>query len=168
MGGRPWPGADRVTDSRAVAAIGPVQNGDLTAIAELERAAFADPWSRGSFEALLTEPAVYFAAARDSERNDVLGYVVAWFAADEGEVANLAVREPTRRRGIGAALLDATLIEARRRGALMLFLEVRQSNEAARGLYASRGFAEVGRRSKYYRHPVEDAIILRREMGGEN
>ncbi|MEO5569132.1 MAG: ribosomal protein S18-alanine N-acetyltransferase [Gemmatimonadaceae bacterium] len=157
-----------MTGSRAAIAIGPVQIGDLSSIVELEKTAFADPWSRASFESILAEPAVYFAAARDGDRNEIVGYVVAWFAADEGEVANLAVREPTRRRGIGAALLDATLGEARRRGALMMFLEVRQSNEAARGLYASRGFEEVGRRSKYYQHPVEDAIILRREMGGEH
>lgn len=164
MGGRTWPGVERVTDSRAVVAIGPVQGGDLSSIVDLEKTAFADPWSRASFESLLDEPAVYFAAAREA---GIVGYVVAWFAADEGEVANLAVREPTRRRGIGAALLDATLKEAKRRGALMMFLEVRQANEAARALYASRGFEEVGRRSKYYRNPVEDAIILRRELGGE-
>lgn len=168
MGGRTRPGVERVTGSRAAVEIGPVQRSDLSSIAELETAAFADPWSLASFESILAEPAVYFAAARDGERTRVVGYVVAWFAADEGEVANLAVREPTRRRGIGAALLDATLREARRRGALMMFLEVRQSNEAARRLYASRGFEEVGRRSKYYQHPVEDAIILRRELGGED
>jgi ribosomal-protein-alanine N-acetyltransferase len=87
---------------------------------------------------------------------------VAWFAADEGEIANLAVREPTRRRGIGAALLDAALAEGTRRGAANMYLEVRESNEAARRLYASRGFEEIGRRRRYYRHPVEDAIVLRR------
>ena len=157
-----------MTGSRAEVAVDKVHRGDLAGIGELEKASFADPWSPASFEQILDEPAVFFGVARASETNAVLGYVVAWFAADEGEIANLAVREPTRRRGIGAALLDATLNEAKRRGALLMFLEVRQSNEAARGLYASRGFEEVGRRSKYYRHPVEDAIILRRELGGQD
>jgi ribosomal-protein-alanine N-acetyltransferase len=89
---------------------------------------------------------------------------VARFAADEGEIANLAVREPTRRRGIGSMLLAGALKEGRRRGANNMYLEVRESNEAARQLYASRGFEEIGRRKRYYRHPEEDAVVLRYEM----
>lgn len=147
--------------SRATVTIEPVLFGDLGAIAELEKAAFSDPWSLASFQSVLAEPAAYVAAARERESDGVAGYVVAWFAADEGEIANLAVREPTRRRGIGAALLDAALEEAGRRGAANMYLEVRESNEAARALYASRGFEEIGRRKKYYRHPVEDAVVLR-------
>jgi ribosomal-protein-alanine N-acetyltransferase len=144
--------------------IEPVVRADLESIVELEKAAFSDPWSLASFESVLAEPAAFFAVARENEREPILGYVVAWFAADEGEIANLAVREPTRRRGIGAALLDGALAEGIRRGARHVYLEVRESNEAARRLYASRGFEEVGRRRKYYQRPVEDAVVLRRVM----
>lgn len=147
---------------RATVTVEPASSTDLREVAELEKAAFSDPWSPASFKTLLSEPAVYFGVARDSEGVAVVGYVVAWFAADEGEIANLAVREPTRRRGIGAALLDAAIAEAGRRGVVSMYLEVRESNEAARGLYASRAFEEVGRRPKYYRKPVEDAVVLRR------
>jgi ribosomal-protein-alanine N-acetyltransferase len=136
---------------------------DLDAIVEIEDHAFADPWSRESFATVIAGPAAKVAVARDGVSGQIEGYVVAWFAADEGEIANLAVRQPTRRRGIGAALLDAALIEAARRGATTMYLEVRESNEAARALYAARGFEEVGRRRKYYRRPVEDAIVLRRQ-----
>jgi ribosomal-protein-alanine N-acetyltransferase len=45
-----------------------------------------------------------------------------------------------------------------------VFLEVRESNGGARALYASRGFEVAGRRAKYYRKPVEDALVLRREL----
>jgi ribosomal-protein-alanine N-acetyltransferase len=90
-----------------------------------------------------------------------LGYVVAWFAAGQGEIANLAVDPDVRGRGLGSALLDAALEEARRQHTEEVFLEVRDSNARARQLYESRGFVEVGRRRKYYRRPVEDAVILR-------
>jgi ribosomal-protein-alanine N-acetyltransferase len=60
--------------------------------------------------------------------------------------------------------LDAALDEGRRRGALAIYLEVRDSNAAARALYTSRRFQEIGRRCEYYRRPVEDAIVLRRSM----
>jgi [ribosomal protein S18]-alanine N-acetyltransferase len=137
----------------------PATMGDLALIIEIERASFSDPWSSSSFQSVLAEPRAFFAVARDAE-SAVAGYVVAWFVADEGEIANLAVGHPTRRRGIGAALLDAALDEGRRRGAAAIYLEVRESNTAARALYERRDFREVGRRRKYYRQPAEDAVVL--------
>jgi [ribosomal protein S18]-alanine N-acetyltransferase len=147
----------------ATVTVEPALRIDVPLIAELERLAFSDPWSVASFESVMDEPASYVAVAREASGR-IVGYVVAWFVADEGEIANLAVREPTRRRGIGASLLDAALREGRRRGALNVYLEVRESNEPARRLYASRGFDEIGRRKQYYRHPVEDAVVLRLEV----
>ena len=89
---------------------------------------------------------------------------MAWFAADEGEIANLAVTPAAWGAGVGRALLDAALEEGRRRGVSAVYLEVRDSNERARGLYRSRGFEEIGRRRGYYARPVEDAIVLRRTL----
>jgi ribosomal-protein-alanine acetyltransferase len=94
----------------------------------------------------------------------VVGYAVAWFAADEAELANLAVAASARGRGVGALLLDAVLAEAAHRGAATVYLEVRESNAAARRLYASRSFAEVGRRRRYYHNPAEDALVLARPI----
>jgi ribosomal-protein-alanine N-acetyltransferase len=150
--------------SQAPVTVQRVSTSDLDAILEIERTSFSDPWSASSFAAIVAEPAAFFGVARDDAEDGVAGYVVAWFAADEGEIANLAVSQPTRRRGVGAALLDAALDEAGRRGAIAVYLEVRESNSAARALYTTRQFEEVGRRRKYYRTPVEDAVILRRMM----
>jgi [ribosomal protein S18]-alanine N-acetyltransferase len=161
MGGGAWASAEGVTD--ATVTIEPALRIDVPLIAELEKVAFSDPWSVASFESVMDEPAAYVAVARAASER-IVGYVVAWFAADEGEIANLAVREPTRRQGIGASLLDAALGEGRRRGARNVYLEVRESNDAARRLYASRGFEELGRRRGYYKRPVEDAIVLRLAM----
>ena len=142
-----------------------VQERDLSSVAAIERAAFSDPWSEKSFRDALAHPSIYFAAARDAE-GMVVGYVVAWFVADEGQIANLAVTPEAWGSGIGRALLDAALREAALREAEHVYLEVRDSNERARGLYRSRGFEEVGRRRGYYRRPVEDAIVLRRRVEG--
>jgi ribosomal-protein-alanine N-acetyltransferase len=136
---------------------------DIAAITEIERVAFSDPWSARSFRDALDHPAVYFGCAR-SDGGEVLGYVVAWFVADEGEIANLAVAPAGWGGGIGRALLDAALVEATHRLIESVYLEVRDSNERARRLYLSRGFEEVGRRKGYYRRPVEDAIVLRRAL----
>jgi len=144
-------------------AIGPARVHDLASVAAIERAAFSDPWSVRSFREALDSGSVYFACAR-SDAGSVLGYVVAWFVADQGEIANIAVAPDQRGQGVGRALLDAALEEAATRGIAAVFLEVRDSNQRARELYASRGFEEVGRRRRYYRRPVEDAIVLRRTL----
>jgi ribosomal-protein-alanine N-acetyltransferase len=146
-----------------VLSIAPVREADLGAIATIERAVFSDPWSERSFREALSQPAIYFAAAR-SDDGDVLGYVVAWFVADEGQIANLAVAPAGWGAGIGRALLTAALREGVSRGASDVYLEVRDSNHRARRLYGSCGFKEVGRRRAYYRLPVEDAVVLRRTL----
>lgn len=141
----------------------PVTSEDIPRIVELERRSFSDPWSAASFESALAHPRVYMVCQDAGDGAGLRGYLVAWFVADEGEIANLAVDPEARRSGIGGALIDSAIGEARRLGVRALYLEVRESNGAARQLYASRGFLEVGRRRGYYRLPVEDAIVLRRE-----
>jgi ribosomal-protein-alanine N-acetyltransferase len=138
---------------------------DVAAIIAIERAVFTDPWSARSFREALSNPSVYCACARRDGRT-LQGYVVAWFVADEGEIANLAVAPGAWGNGIGRALLDASLKEAAARKLKAVYLEVRDSNAAARHLYGSRGFIEIGRRRSYYRRPVEDAIVLCRSMDG--
>jgi len=137
---------------------------DISEIAALERVCYGDPWPPSAFAALPENARVFFAVARHDPGGRLAGYVVAWFVMDEGELANLAVAPEERRQGIGRVLLDAMLVDATSRGTAQVYLEVRESNAAARELYASRGFEEVGRRKQYYRTPSEDALILRRTL----
>ncbi|HEU4630781.1 MAG TPA: ribosomal protein S18-alanine N-acetyltransferase [Gemmatimonadaceae bacterium] len=146
----------------------PAAVADLAAIAAIERASFADAWSRPAFAALLGRREVYFVVAvppasdgSPGAAEPVLGYAVAWFVVGEGEVANIAVHPEWRGQGIGAALLDDVLAAAALHDVTAVFLEVRESNEPARSLYTSRGFRQVGRRRNYYRAPREDALLLR-------
>ena len=145
---------------------------DLPAIVAIERASFGDPWSEASFASLVDNPLVWFLVAElvgvasgqpsgPATGGAIAGYLVAWFVVDEGEIANVAVDPARRGLGLGARLVDAALAEGARRGTVALFLEVRASNATARRLYGSRGFVELGRRTRYYRHPVEDALVLR-------
>lgn len=76
-------------------------------------------------------------------------------ATDEGEweLLNIAVAPEFRRRGVARELLAA--LPAGR-----IFIEVRASNAAARALYESAGFRQVGVRRRYYHSPVEDGIVM--------
>lgn len=137
-------------------------SGDLARVVEIERASFSDPWSLSAFRSALNEERINFHVALSGE--SVVGYAVSWCVIDEAELANLAVVPAMRGQGIGAALLDRALSDARAAGCVVMHLEVREANAAARALYESRGFGMVGRRKRYYREPVEDALILRARL----
>jgi [ribosomal protein S18]-alanine N-acetyltransferase len=147
---------------RASITIDPARPADVDAVAAIEVTAFADPWTRQAFDAAVRERHARFRVARSAGK--IVGYVIAWFVLDEGEIANLAVAPVARRRGVARALLDFVIGDARSAGIAQLFLEVRESNVAARALYATRGFKPVARRPRYYRKPIEDAIVLRLKL----
>jgi len=113
-------------------------------------------------------PRETYAAALDSEswpqRVALVGESEGSVAAGEGEIESIAVASGEQRRGIGATLLRALLDALTAAGALATVLEVRESNRVAAGLYARAGFCEIGRRTGYYRDPVEDAVLMRLEL----
>ena len=94
----------------------------------------------------------------------LLGFLVARQLAPEWELENIAVVPRAQRMGVGKRLLEALFEEARRTRSRSLFLEVRESNLAARSLYRSLGFGETGRRKSYYTSPLEDAVLYSRTV----
>lgn len=130
----------------------------MAAVHAIERAAFGDPWSERDFDDSVAARVPFLVALVDGA---VAGYVVAHYAADEGEILNLAVAPAHRRRGLGRALVERALTALAARDVRDVYLEVRASNAGAQALYQGVGFREVGRRACYYRRPVEDAVILR-------
>ena len=90
----------------------------------------------------------------------VVGFIVGRQVDDEWEIENIAVTGAARRRGLGSRLVGELLDLVLRRGGKSVFLEVRESNRAARSLYEKWAFIEVGRRKTYYQNPAEDALVL--------
>jgi ribosomal-protein-alanine N-acetyltransferase len=88
------------------------------------------------------------------------GYSVACGAVGVAELESVAVSAGAQRRGVGRALCEQAMQWARGRGAQAIELEVRESNDAARGLYRLMGFVEQGKRVKYYKDPEEDAVLM--------
>ena len=138
-----------------------MQRQDVPQIAALERACFSDPWSEQSVASELDNPLSLWLVCRDGEH--VLGYVGSQTVLGESDMMNIAVAPDARRRGIAQLLIGALTQRLRERGSHSLSLEVRPSNAAAVSLYRKLGFAQVGRRPNYYRHPKEDGLILRKE-----
>ncbi|MHB8078967.1 MAG: ribosomal protein S18-alanine N-acetyltransferase [Candidatus Krumholzibacteriia bacterium] len=133
--------------------------GDLPAVERIENASFGDPWPRTALAEELHPGALRLplVAERDGA---VVGYLMAWRAADELHILNLAVDAAERCRGVGARLLTAAIAEGTARAMALVTLEVRESNAPARRFYARHGFVARGRRRRYYRDNGEDAIVM--------
>lgn len=131
---------------------------DIPALLLLERASFSDPWDESAFRSLLAAAAARVSVAE--LEGAVVGYAAVLRAADEAELANLAVDAAVQGRGVGRALLSAAQAAATAEGVSAMYLEVRASNAPARHLYETLGFATVGRRRGYYRQPDEDALVM--------
>lgn len=153
-----------MAETRLAVELRPARAGDVKIVGQIERQCFSDPWTDAAFASLIGNHDVYFRVAETPEARALTGYVIAWFAGPQGDVANLAVAPWARGRGVGARLLDAALSAAVAAGLREVYLEVRESNAAARALYASRGFVVIGRRRGYYRRPLEDALVLRCDL----
>ncbi len=137
---------------------------DLEEVVRLEREVETAPhWGEGVYRAMVGDGSRCFYVAW---REGVRGFGVGRVTARVGEVESLAVRQTERGRGVGRALLGAVMEWCVAAGAREIELEVREGGVAARRLYESVGFVEVGRRPGYYREPVETAVLMR-WRGGE-
>ena len=84
------------------------------------------------------------------------------------ELNNIAVLPQYRRRGVGNALLLALGQGARDKDCAVIQLEVRRSNQTALDFYRENGFVQVGRRKNYYTAPIEDALLLDKDLQEED
>jgi len=137
---------------------------DVPEVARIETTAFSTPWSEATFRSLLERSGVELWVAEWG--GELAAYAILWRVQDEGELANIAVRSDLRGRGIGSGLLSRMLKVAEDSGVRSLYLEVRESNELAREMYARRGFQEIGVRKGYYEGPREDARVLKKSLEG--
>lgn len=142
------------------AIVRPAVDADIDAVGIIEQASFSDPWPRGGFEPLVRAPRCLFMVAEEGPGEGVAGYSIVRWVEDEAELLNIAVAVEQRGKGIGGQLLDEVVRSLEERAIRHIFLEVRDSNIAARELYRSRGFRELSRRTGYYQRPTEDAIVL--------
>ena len=144
--------------SRAPVTVRAMWPADIPDVMRIERQSFGMPWQESTFRALMRRPSASLLTAEAD--GAVVGFAVLWFTEDEGELGDLAVDPGHRGHGIGRTLLDRSIEETRLRGARTLYLEVRESNDAARALYETAGFDPVGRRPGYYSGPREDACVM--------
>lgn len=136
---------------------------DLPRLVEIaSHSATAAQWNQTEYHQLFAPVPLQNRATLVIEQNGgVVGFIVGRQVGDEWEIENIAVTGSARRRGLGTRLLGEFLDLVRDRGCNVIFLEVRESNLAARALYEKWAFVEAGRRKGYYQGPCEDALVLK-------
>lgn len=145
-----------------------IQNADLThvlGIHRIESECFSEPWSEQSIISQLPDANHVFLVALDGE--NVVGYVGMMNVLDEGYISNVAVTSAYRRQKIADALILELMKRAEALDLSFVTLEVRESNEPAKALYAKHGFEIVGVRKGYYSKPKENAALMTVYLKGD-
>jgi [ribosomal protein S18]-alanine N-acetyltransferase len=181
-----WPLAPGVARPATVAdrrvLFAPMLAPDLEGVCEVEKAAYAHPWSHKHFADSLAAgyPAILLlgeAVEKETvwpQRADgrvLLGYIVAMTGVDEVHLLNVTVNPSHQRQGWARCLLDALVFWSRGQRAESLWLEVRAGNARARHVYERHGFQAVGLRKGYYpagHFMREDAVVMKLDLAKVN
>ena len=137
---------------------------DLPAVMEIEKVAFKNPWSTELLKRELTHDWSTILLAEEPDPRSggfrLLGFSIFWVVHDELHILNVATSPEHRKRGVGRAVLEATIEKGRAKKCTLATLEVRRSNEPALQLYQGFNFRSVGIRPNYYADEGEDAIVM--------
>lgn len=141
-----------------------MQLDDLSQVLAIDSQSFTLPWPESAYRYELLENPSSFLMVAEIEQSEVgrliVGVVVVWMILDEAHIATIAVHPEFRGQGIASRLMVSMMREAIQLEARLATLEVREQNTAAQRLYQRFGFNIVGRRPRYYKDNLEDALIM--------
>ena len=137
---------------------------DGAAVAEMEHQSFSDAWSEKAVLETLRQPTALCLVEEKAGRR--VGYLLAYQAADEIEIARVAVVEEVKRQGVGTALMKKLQEEGTQRKAGKILLDVREKNYTAQAFYEKTGFKKDGVRKSFYTEPEEDAVLMSMKISG--
>ncbi len=140
-----------------------IQRVELEEVAKLEQTIFPDAWSLGSLEETYEQERTLLLGAWMKET--LAGYLILYYVLDEGEIARIAAAPAARRKGVGSSLLEELENRCGEIKVQRLLLDVRAGNETARSFYRGHGFQEDGKRKNFYTNPVEDGILMSKDLG---
>jgi len=140
---------------------------DIEQILLIEKVSFKQPWSSKLFyEELSAKDAFDYVVKLDSsdKPEPVMAYLCSRITGSEMSILRIAVAPEWRNSGIASLLLDRCFETALTKGVTSVFLEVRESNNAAISLYSRFGFMPVGKRPGYYSETGEDALVFMKKL----
>lgn len=138
---------------------------DAAAAAEMEYQIFTDPWSEKGILETVENPRTICLVAEKAGK--LIGYLLAYTAVDEAEIARIATLQEMRRQGVGTRMINRLEEICSRQQIHKILLDVRESNTEARVFYEKHAFREDGIRQEFYENPKEDAVLMSRDLVDE-
>lgn len=138
--------------------IRPVTMADVPTLLQLEKSLYKTPWSEKMLvdEVANNKFALMFVLC---EKEIILGYYGMWIVNDYSTITKVSIRKELQGKGLSKILMEDLFKRCEQQDVVVIDLEVRPSNVAARALYTNCGFTEVGVRKGYY-SDGEDAIAM--------
>lgn len=136
---------------------------DLDTVVDLEKELFSDSWSYKSFLHELTNNQISHYFVLENE-NIIIGYFGFIIVLDECQIYNIAVAKEFQSRGYGKKMIEFIIDFCKKKDVKWIILEVREYNFPALELYMKYGFKKAARIQGYYRHPLEDGILMKLEL----
>jgi len=134
---------------------------DLNSISSILQSDFDDFWNENILKSELKNENSYYIVAK--ENNDIVGFGGLWKSIDDIHITNIVTKKNFRNKGIGNAILNELINQAKIFGYNIITLEVNETNLPAIHLYKKFAFKEVGIRKKYYNN-TDNAIIMNLEI----
>ena len=131
----------------------------LTKVYELELESYDYPWTKEILrDCILYKYDSFVVVLNDN----LIGYIISKITYPETHILNLTVKKNFRKNGIGKALVELIISDARLRNSENIILEVRANNTDAQSLYKKLNFEVIGTRKDYYesKNDREDAYVL--------
>ncbi|MGX7030947.1 ribosomal protein S18-alanine N-acetyltransferase [Vagococcus zengguangii] len=124
---------------------------------------YGSPWTLQQFVEDLEQGSSSWLLEKNAD-DELIGYLQYRVLFDEAEIYNLAIATAYKGQGLGRQLMMRLDTELGAQAVAQIFLEVRESNQLARAFYQKQGFVEVSTRKNYYHHPLENGLILMKEL----
>lgn len=134
---------------------------DLNIISPILQSDFDDFWNENILESELENENSYYIVAK--ENDDIVGFGGLWKSIDDIHITNIVTKKNLRNKGIGNAILNELINQAKNFGYPIITLEVNENNIPAISLYKKFGFKEVGIRKRYYNN-TDNAIIMNLDL----
>lgn len=129
---------------------------DIPTIMIMEKKLFSTTWEEDMFIEEIEKQYAFVMEIKDK----IIGYICGWKLLDEVNITNIAVAADFQRKGFGKELVKFLMSKLMDEKCFKFFLELRESNLAAKLLYENMGFRMIGLRKNYYHSPQEDALVM--------
>ena len=151
----------------------PIIAGDVNQLMPIENNCHSHPWTEKTFSSCIGgryfgEKLTDVTDDKQKELEKIIGFYVGEYVVDEATLMDICVVPNEQGKGLGKKLLQQFIQQAKSKGAIKLWLEVRAKNINAQMLYMNAGFIEISRRTGYYPSSkgfgYEDAIVMSRKI----